>query len=169
MFVFTEPITTIHGSPDLYIDTGSTVNLTCIVKHLPEPPATIQWTHNNEVCSNYMYSYIVYTWNREPTLTFQPQITYGMTIMNWINSGECNWNLLLLHFWERELLMKFIYSSYSTNNSSWQVSAIWMLWAFSVLYILDLLLNLLVYEYLIRWIVRKTHTQLEIFARLERT
>lgn len=46
---FTEPITTIHGSPDLYIDTGSTVNLTCIVRHLPEPPAAIQWTHNNEV------------------------------------------------------------------------------------------------------------------------
>lgn len=44
-----EPVTTIHGSPDLYIDTGSTVNLTCIVRHLPEPPATIQWTHNNEV------------------------------------------------------------------------------------------------------------------------
>ncbi|KAJ6649272.1 Zwei Ig domain protein zig-8 [Pseudolycoriella hygida] len=43
-----EPVTTIHGSPDLYIDTGSTVNLTCIVRHLPEPPATIQWTHNNE-------------------------------------------------------------------------------------------------------------------------
>ncbi|KAG4073073.1 hypothetical protein HA402_009492, partial [Bradysia odoriphaga] len=42
------PVTTIHGSPDLYIDTGSTVNLTCIVRHLPEPPATIQWTHNNE-------------------------------------------------------------------------------------------------------------------------
>lgn len=46
-----EPITTIHGSPDLYIDTGSTVNLTCIVRHLPEPPAAIQWTHNNEVSS----------------------------------------------------------------------------------------------------------------------
>lgn len=47
--LFTEPITTIHGAPDLYIDTGSTVNLTCIVRHLPEPPAAIQWTHNNEV------------------------------------------------------------------------------------------------------------------------
>ncbi len=52
-FVFSEPVTTIHGSPDLYIDTGSTVNLTCIVRHLPEPPATIQWTHNNEV--NFFY------------------------------------------------------------------------------------------------------------------
>ncbi|CAD7079743.1 unnamed protein product [Hermetia illucens] len=43
-----EPVTTIVGWPDLYIDTGSTVNLTCIVRHLPEPPAVIHWTHNNE-------------------------------------------------------------------------------------------------------------------------
>ncbi|XP_055838922.1 zwei Ig domain protein zig-8-like [Episyrphus balteatus] len=43
-----EPITSIHGGPDLYIDTGSTVNLTCIVKHLPEPPPLVRWTHNNE-------------------------------------------------------------------------------------------------------------------------
>ncbi|XP_058120489.1 zwei Ig domain protein zig-8-like [Anopheles ziemanni] len=43
-----EPITTVVGGPDLYIDTGSTVNLTCIVKHLPEPPPVIQWTHNGE-------------------------------------------------------------------------------------------------------------------------
>ncbi|XP_052869343.1 zwei Ig domain protein zig-8-like [Anopheles cruzii] len=43
-----EPLTTIVGGPDLYIDTGSTVNLTCIVQHLPEPPPLIQWTHNGE-------------------------------------------------------------------------------------------------------------------------
>lgn len=43
-----EPITTIIGEPDMYIDTGSTINLTCIVKHLPEPPPGIYWTHNGE-------------------------------------------------------------------------------------------------------------------------
>ncbi|XP_050097761.1 zwei Ig domain protein zig-8-like isoform X1 [Anopheles aquasalis] len=43
-----EPLTTIIGGPDLYIDMGSTVNLTCIVQHLPEPPPVIQWTHNGE-------------------------------------------------------------------------------------------------------------------------
>lgn len=47
--LYTEPITTIVGGPDLYIDTGSTVNLTCIVKFLPEPPPIVHWTHNNEV------------------------------------------------------------------------------------------------------------------------
>uniref|UniRef100_A0A182IUM7 Ig-like domain-containing protein n=1 Tax=Anopheles atroparvus TaxID=41427 RepID=A0A182IUM7_ANOAO len=48
MLSVVEPITTVVGGPDLYIDTGSTVNLTCIVKHLPEPPPVIQWTHNGE-------------------------------------------------------------------------------------------------------------------------
>lgn len=43
-----EPITTIPGGPDLYIDAGSTVNLTCIVKHLPEPPPAVRWTHNKK-------------------------------------------------------------------------------------------------------------------------
>ncbi|XP_059616397.1 zwei Ig domain protein zig-8-like isoform X1 [Phlebotomus argentipes] len=42
-----EPITTIIGGPDLYVNKGSTVNLTCIVRHLPEPPPGMQWTHNN--------------------------------------------------------------------------------------------------------------------------
>ncbi|KAI8120167.1 hypothetical protein CVS40_8478 [Lucilia cuprina] len=43
-----KPITTIPGGPELYIDVGSTVNLTCIVKHLPDPPTSVHWTHNNE-------------------------------------------------------------------------------------------------------------------------
>lgn len=46
---WTEPVTTIQGGPDLYIDLGSTINLTCIVRHLPEPPMTISWAHNNQV------------------------------------------------------------------------------------------------------------------------
>lgn len=44
-----EPITSIMGGPDMYIDTGSTVNLTCIVRNSPEPPANIMWTHNDAV------------------------------------------------------------------------------------------------------------------------
>uniref|UniRef100_A0A182RIQ8 Ig-like domain-containing protein n=1 Tax=Anopheles funestus TaxID=62324 RepID=A0A182RIQ8_ANOFN len=43
-----EPVTSIVGGPDLYIDTGSTVNLTCIVQYLPEPPPLIQWKHNED-------------------------------------------------------------------------------------------------------------------------
>uniref|UniRef100_T1GS67 Ig-like domain-containing protein n=1 Tax=Megaselia scalaris TaxID=36166 RepID=T1GS67_MEGSC len=48
-FSWIEPITKILGGPDLYIDAGSTVNLTCIIINLPESPELIRWTHNNEV------------------------------------------------------------------------------------------------------------------------
>ncbi|KAF5293891.1 hypothetical protein FQA39_LY13596 [Lamprigera yunnana] len=43
-----EPITTLLGGPEMYINKGSTMNLTCIVKHSPEPPPTISWTHNSQ-------------------------------------------------------------------------------------------------------------------------
>ncbi|XP_063238206.1 zwei Ig domain protein zig-8-like [Bacillus rossius redtenbacheri] len=46
-----EPVTEIVGEPDMYIYKGSTINLTCIVKHSPEPPLAIFWTHNLEEIS----------------------------------------------------------------------------------------------------------------------
>lgn len=33
----------------MYIYKGSTINLTCVVKHSPEPPPAIYWTHNSQV------------------------------------------------------------------------------------------------------------------------
>ncbi|XP_060526820.1 zwei Ig domain protein zig-8 [Cylas formicarius] len=43
-----EPITEILGSPELFINMGSTINLTCVVQYAPEPP-TITWSHNSQV------------------------------------------------------------------------------------------------------------------------
>ncbi|XP_050352683.1 protogenin B-like isoform X2 [Nymphalis io] len=43
-----EPLTTILGGPELFINMGSTINLTCVVQHSPEPPPAIRWTHNDE-------------------------------------------------------------------------------------------------------------------------
>ncbi|XP_046737511.1 zwei Ig domain protein zig-8-like isoform X1 [Diprion similis] len=43
-----EPITEIVGGPDLFINKGSTINLTCHVKFAPEPPPTMIWSHNRE-------------------------------------------------------------------------------------------------------------------------
>lgn len=48
-FIFSEPVTTIVGGPEMYINRGSTMNLTCVVRHSPEPPPAISWTHNHEV------------------------------------------------------------------------------------------------------------------------
>ncbi|XP_066986885.1 zwei Ig domain protein zig-8-like [Macrobrachium rosenbergii] len=44
--VFTAPQATIIGSPDMYVDKGSTINLTCIITHSPQPPEYIHWKHN---------------------------------------------------------------------------------------------------------------------------
>ncbi|XP_014364500.1 lachesin isoform X3 [Papilio machaon] len=46
-----EPTTEIIGGPDLYIDRGSTINLTCVVLYSPEPPAYIFWNHNDAIIS----------------------------------------------------------------------------------------------------------------------
>ncbi|KAH8257221.1 hypothetical protein KR038_005938 [Drosophila bunnanda] len=43
------PTATILGGPDLHVDKGSTINLTCTVKFSPEPPAYIFWYHHEEV------------------------------------------------------------------------------------------------------------------------
>ncbi|XP_043277589.1 zwei Ig domain protein zig-8-like isoform X2 [Venturia canescens] len=43
-----EPITEIVGGSDLFINKGSTINITCLVKHAPEPPTTITWSHDRQ-------------------------------------------------------------------------------------------------------------------------
>ncbi|XKL68802.1 hypothetical protein PGB90_006571 [Kerria lacca] len=43
-----EALTKILGGPDLFIDMGSTINLTCLVEYTPEPPPIITWRHSNE-------------------------------------------------------------------------------------------------------------------------
>ncbi|CAH0384174.1 unnamed protein product, partial [Bemisia tabaci] len=44
-----EPITEIVGGPDLYINQGSTINITCLVHFAPEPPPAIVWSHEQQV------------------------------------------------------------------------------------------------------------------------
>ncbi|XP_050745850.1 uncharacterized protein LOC108032324 isoform X1 [Drosophila biarmipes] len=48
LFLVVEPVTNILGGPEIYIDLESTVNLTCVVKHLPDHPNSVRWTHNNQ-------------------------------------------------------------------------------------------------------------------------
>ncbi|XP_055846537.1 zwei Ig domain protein zig-8 isoform X2 [Episyrphus balteatus] len=45
------PTATILGGPDLYVDKGSTINLTCAIKFSPEPPTHIFWYHQDKVIS----------------------------------------------------------------------------------------------------------------------
>lgn len=42
------PSARILGGPDLHVDIGSTINLTCLIQFSPEPPAYIFWYHEDE-------------------------------------------------------------------------------------------------------------------------
>ncbi|KAL6428084.1 hypothetical protein ACFW04_008451 [Cataglyphis niger] len=46
-----QPKTEILGAPDLFINRGSTINLTCVILQSPEPPAYIFWNHNDAIIS----------------------------------------------------------------------------------------------------------------------
>ena len=44
-----EPKTTIFGGPDVFINRGSNINLTCVVDYTPKPPSYVIWKHSNKV------------------------------------------------------------------------------------------------------------------------
>jgi hypothetical protein len=52
------PTAEILGAPDLHVDKGSTINLTCIIKYSPEPPAYIFWYHHDEVNKTVYFSFL---------------------------------------------------------------------------------------------------------------
>jgi neurotrimin len=50
-----EPYTEIVGGAEIYLDEGSMMNITCLVKDSPEPPNYIFWYHNKKVSIHYFY------------------------------------------------------------------------------------------------------------------
>ncbi|XP_064089129.1 zwei Ig domain protein zig-8-like [Macrobrachium nipponense] len=52
-----QPRSEILGSPDLYVQRDSMINLTCILHDLPEPPAFVLWYHTNKYHKNRNISY----------------------------------------------------------------------------------------------------------------
>jgi len=46
-----EPHTEILGGPNIYLEEGFTMNLTCLVRDSPEPPQYIFWYHNQQPIS----------------------------------------------------------------------------------------------------------------------
>ena len=43
------------GGPDMHVDQGSTINLTCVSKFNPEPPSDVTWYLNDKVYSTKRY------------------------------------------------------------------------------------------------------------------
>ena len=48
-YLFPEPYTEILGGPNIYLEEGFTMNLTCLVRESPEPPQYIFWYQNEQV------------------------------------------------------------------------------------------------------------------------
>ena len=48
-FPIAEPVTEILGGPDIYVDRGSTLNVTCVVWAESKAPDYIFWSHNDRV------------------------------------------------------------------------------------------------------------------------
>eukprot|EP00095_Tigriopus_kingsejongensis_P003102 snap_masked-scaffold428_size174301-processed-gene-0.2 protein:Tk03102 transcript:snap_masked-scaffold428_size174301-processed-gene-0.2-mRNA-1 annotation:"conserved hypothetical protein" len=46
-----EPTTRIIGGPDMFVDVGSMVNLSCVVVHTEKPPKKVIWLHNGQEIS----------------------------------------------------------------------------------------------------------------------
>ncbi|XP_065576852.1 uncharacterized protein LOC136037922 isoform X1 [Artemia franciscana] len=46
-----DPITRILGLPEVFVDKGSTINLTCTITQAPEPPNYIRWSLNSKAIS----------------------------------------------------------------------------------------------------------------------
>ena len=46
-----EPSTYVIGGPDMFVDVGSMVNLSCVVSFTEKPPDKVLWLHNEEEIS----------------------------------------------------------------------------------------------------------------------
>lgn len=50
------PVATILGEGEIYLDAGSTINITCLVKHTPVPPSHVTWEHQGKVSTTHQTS-----------------------------------------------------------------------------------------------------------------
>ena len=48
---FAVPHVRIQGAPDIHVNQGSAINLTCIISYSPEPPAFVFWYRGNKESS----------------------------------------------------------------------------------------------------------------------
>lgn len=50
-FGLTVPTAVIWGAPEISVERGNMINITCSINYSNEPPAYIFWYHQDEVCS----------------------------------------------------------------------------------------------------------------------
>lgn len=47
------PTAVIWGAPEIFVEKGSMINITCTINYSTEPPAYIFWYHQDEVNSKH--------------------------------------------------------------------------------------------------------------------
>ena len=62
--IFAVPHVRIQGSPDIHVDQGSVINLTCIISSTPEPPVYVFWYHGDQVKLKSAYARCIYEKNK---------------------------------------------------------------------------------------------------------
>ncbi|KOX75308.1 hypothetical protein WN51_14230 [Melipona quadrifasciata] len=83
-----EPVTIIVGAPDLFVNKGSTINLTCVVRYAPEPPPMMIWSHNTEFYCNWStYNGNLHNHHRSlgSNKSVQPMVAIDPTVPKVIN------------------------------------------------------------------------------------
>lgn len=75
------PKAMIIGAPDMHVDKGSTINLTCIIAHSPEPPGHIFWYHNGKVRS---FNSTVFFGLCEGEALIMIEVWWVMTVLDWL-------------------------------------------------------------------------------------
>ena len=48
-YLIAVPVATILGPSEIYLDAGSTINITCVIQHTPVPTPNVNWLHQDEV------------------------------------------------------------------------------------------------------------------------
>lgn len=105
-FYFPEPLTRILGVPEgdvageIFINQGSTINITCIVRNLPEK-SSMFWTHNEEVRDAFIC--VGEADRREIKTFFMRAIKFGRGI------SESPWEILVWRRREKDCKSQLIY------------------------------------------------------------
>lgn len=97
-----EPSTEIIGAPDLYIESGSTINLTCVIEDSPEPPAYIFWNHNNAVSIQWDFIHTLFDAQFIRIFISKMLAIYKITF----------WGCTFVFYWflfEGRIVVKFVY------------------------------------------------------------
>ena len=99
---FSVPVATILGESEIYLDAGSTINITCVVKHTPVPPSNVQWEHQGKVRQHFLGIIHTYPVFYEPiwipffTLLFITSliISYNFAQLNHYRAPVAVWHTL---------------------------------------------------------------------------